>query len=355
MAAAQLKHRRPLGSPRSKADRHVRGDRPSAAPALGADGNEAPANLVLEQVAVGARAGAVNLPWEHTVNPLSVLEVLLAGDGLSMLLSLLPERDRRFKRRRYGAIQLIDVDVRALVLDWVAGVDLSVLADHYLSEIAGDDADAFRFEQLSSFLTKVCEHHLPWTMAIVIDWINQETGIELCPALPAHLHYGAPTPAGVALMLGGIRSRRLSVAIGVRAANEDIPEENLRAWLAQIGLAQWRSEFDAAPAELADLLQFVRNPAADIGQPLLDGSTVQVPCSFNDGLLIGRELSVAYLVDDEPPRPLVVVDAEGAVVGQLHPSVHHDVSMLVDAGFQLLGTVVEVTGGRALSLRLDVE
>lgn len=201
----------------------------------------------------------------------------------------------------------------------------------------------------------MCEHHLPWTTAIVIDWIYQETGVELCPALPAHLHYGAPTPAGVDLMLGGIRSRRLSVAIGERAANVDIPEENLRAWLAQMGLAQWRFEFHAAPAELADLLQFVRNPAANIGQPLLDGSTVQVPCSFDNGLLNGQDLSVAYLVDEEPPRPLVVVDAEREVVGQIHPSVHHDVSMLVDAGFQLLGTVVGATGGRALSLRLDVE
>lgn len=318
-------------------------------------GTKLSANLVLEQVVIASRDGAVNLPWERTVDPLSVLELLLAGDGLSMLLSLLPERDRRFKRRRYGAIQLIDVDMRALVLDWVAGVDLSTLADRYLSEVTGDDSDAFKFEQLASFLTKVCEHHLPWTTAIVVDWIHQETGVELCPALPAHLHYGAPTSAGVALMLGGIRSRRLSVAIGERAASEGIPEENLRAWLAQMGLAHWRSEFDAAPAELADLLQFVRNPAANIGQPLLDGSTVQVPCSFDKDLLVGQELHVAYLLDAEPPRPLVVVDAVGEVAGQLHPSVHHDVSMLVDAGFQLLGTVLEVDGSRALGLRLDVE
>lgn len=318
-------------------------------------GTKLSANLVLEQVSAAASAGAEGLPWERTVDPLSVLEVLFAGEGLSMLLSLLPERERRFKHRRYGKIQLIEVDMRALVLDWVAGVDLSELADRYLSEVTGDDADAFRFEQLASFLAKVCEHHLPWTTAIVLDWIHQETGVELCPALPAHLHYGAPSAAGVALMLGGIRSRRLSVAIGERASDEEIPVENLRAWLAQMGLAEWRSEFDAAPTELGDLLQFVRNPAAEIGQPLLDGSTVQVPCSFDEGLLAGQELSIAYLIDEEPPRPLVVVDDEGEAVGQLHSSVHHDVSMLVDAGFQLFGTVIEVDGGRGLSLRLDVE
>jgi hypothetical protein len=318
-------------------------------------GTKLSSNLVLERVTAAARPGAVDLPWERTVDPLSVLEVLFAGEGLTMLLSLLPERDRRFKRRRYGAIQLIDVDVRTLVLDWVAGLSLSVLADRYLSEVTGDDADAFKFEQLSSFLAKVCEHHLPWTTAIVIDWIHQETGVELCPALPAHLHYGVPTPAAIALMLGGVRSRRLSVAIGERAAAEGIPEENLRAWLAQTGLARWRSEFSAAPAELADLLQFVRNPAANIGQALLDGSIVEVPCSFDDAPISAGELTVAYLVGAESPRPLVVVDAGEEAVGHLHPSVHHDVSMLVDAGFQLFGHPVEADAGRVLALRLAVD
>jgi hypothetical protein len=318
-------------------------------------GTKLSANLVLEHVTAGARAGVVALPWEETLNPVKVLEVLLAGDGLSLLLSLLPERDRRFKRRRFGPIDVIDVDIRALVLDWISGVDLSDLATRYLSEVAGEDADAFKFEQLASFLAKVCEHHLPWTTSIVIDWIHQETGVELCPSLPAHLHYGTPSRVGLGLMLGGIRSRRLGVAIGRRAGDEDIPEENVRPWLAQMGLAAWRSEFDAAPAELADLLQYVRNPAADIGQPLLDGAAVHVPCVFNDLLLTTDELPVGYLLTAEAPSPLVTTNSAGEVIGQLDPSVHHDVSMLIDAGFQMFGTAVDVNGARLLSLRLDVD
>lgn len=318
-------------------------------------GTRLSANLVLERVATSARPGAVALPWEQTVDPLSVLAVLLDGDGLAMLLSLLPERDRRFKRRRYGRTELIAVDTRALVLDWVAGVDLALLADRYLSEVRGEDADAFKFEQLSSFLAKVCEHHLPWTIAIVIDWIHQETGVELCPALPAHLHYGASTQAAIALMLGGVRSRRLSVAIGDHAVAEGVPDENVRAWLSQMGLGQWRTDFDAAPAELADLLQFVRNPAADIGQPLLDGSVVRVPCSFNDTVPDGDELTVAYELGADPPRPLVAVGSNGEVGGHLHASLHHDLSMLIDAGFQLLGTPVEEDGSRLLELHMVVE
>lgn len=76
-------------------------------------------------------------------------------------LSLVPERDRRFKRRRYGPTQLLGVDLRGLILDWAAGRDLVELADTYLAEVEGGDEDAFGFEQLSGFLAKVCEHHLP--------------------------------------------------------------------------------------------------------------------------------------------------------------------------------------------------
>jgi superfamily II DNA/RNA helicase len=317
-------------------------------------GTRLSSNVVLEGVASAAMPAALVLPWEHTVEPLIVLETLLAGEGLTTLLGLLPDRDHRFKRKRYGRTDLIDVDKRALVLDWVAGVDLAVLADRYLSAVEGADADAFRFEQLSSFLAKVCEHHLPWTAGIIIDWIHQDTGVELCPSLPAHLHYGAPTPGALALMRGGVRSRRLATTIGDRAAGEYIPEENLRAWLAQLGLGAWRSDFSAAPAELADLLQFVRNPAANLGERLLEGVAVQVPCSFRgDGGPVGaEEFAVGYSQTVDSPRPLVAIDGVGDVVAQLHPSVHHDLSLLVDAGFQLLGRSVEGDGVLGLSLRL---
>jgi hypothetical protein len=188
-----------------------------------------------------------------------------------------------------------------------------------------------------------------------MEWIHQETGIELCPSLPAHLHYGAPTSAAVTLMLGGIRSRRLSVAIGERAAAELVSDENLRAWLSQMGLSKWRSEFKAAPAELADLLQFVRNPAANIGHPLLDGKSVQLPCSFDEDIELGSEFSIEYLSTEEPPRSLVAINQAGIAKGQLHPSEYHDVSMLVDAGFQVFGNIVDSQGERMLELRLNIE
>ncbi|MCP4306254.1 MAG: DEAD/DEAH box helicase [bacterium] len=318
-------------------------------------GTRLSSNLILEQVGTASRAAALDLPWDQTGDPLSVLGVLLAHGGLDALLSLVPERDRRFKRRRYGRTEVIDVDMMSLILDWVSGVDLAGLADRHLSEVAGDDADAFRFEQLSSFLAKVCEHHLPWTTAIILDWIRNDTGVELCPALPAHLHFGAPTSGALAVMRRGVRSRRLAVAIGQRAAERGVPDEELREWLATLGLGGWRAGFNAAPAELGDLLQFVRDPAANISRSLLDGETVNVPCSIEEGEHPEHELAIGYLLTAEPPRPLVAVDGSGDVVAQLHASVHHDLSMLIDAGFQLLGHTQGMDDGPTIGVTLMAE
>lgn len=129
-------------------------------------------------------------------------------------------------------------------------------------------------------------------------------------------------------MRRGVRSRRLAVAIGARGAAEGVADEQLRAWwLAQLGLGAWRKDFGAAPAKLADLLQFVRNPASSIGRQLLDGETVEVPCSFRDSLPRPEELAIGYLPSADPPRPLVALDDNREVVAQLHSSVHHDVSI----------------------------
>jgi hypothetical protein len=73
------------------------------------------------------------------------------------------------------------------------------------------------------------------------------------------------------------------------------------------------------------------------------------------GGLTTDELPVGYLLTAEAPSPLVTTNSAGEVIGQLDPSVHHDVSMLIDAGFQMFGTAVDVNGARLLSLRLDVD
>jgi hypothetical protein len=318
-------------------------------------GTRLSANMVLERVAVAAAPAAVALDEAEVSDPLRVLEVLLSGSNLDDLLSLVPDRDHRFKKKRSGQIELLPVDKRALVLDWISGVDLAVLADTHLADVEGADAEAFRFEQLSVFLARVCEHHLPWTLGIVSGWIGQQYGLELCPSLPAHLHHGVPGAAALSLMRRGVRSRRLAVVVGNRADALGVSPDHLAAWLGQTGVAAWRSDFEAAPGELADLLKFVRIPGTGIGRALSGGAEVSVQSRIlATGPVDGLRVRYQPGVDD--PAPLVALDAASEVVAEVHPSFHTDLAMLIDTGFSLAGRVaVDVDGYLWLRLRLEVE
>ena len=59
-------------------------------------------------------------------------------------------------------------------------------------------------------LTRVCEHHLPFVLGTILEWINEDLVDEVCPALPAHVHYGVADREALELLTHGVRSRRLA-------------------------------------------------------------------------------------------------------------------------------------------------
>lgn len=126
-------------------------------------------------------------------------------------------------------------------------------------------------------------------------------------------------------------------------------------WLGRTGLADWRVDFEAAPGELSDLLKFVRLPGTNLGQVLRGGAEVSVHSTvFGEAEVSGLRIGYQLGVDD--PAPLVAVDAQAVVKAELHPSLHTDLAMLIDAGFSLAGRVVaDDDGYLALGLRVDVE
>lgn len=151
---------------------------------------------------------------------LGVLDFVLDGHTLEALLGL-AENDRRgFKPYRSAPRDLlVAVDVKALLMDWVGGVEIQDLADQHLT---GIDDDGYRSETLAEFSASVFEHHLPWTLGIVLQWVNghlDSTGSErrLPDHLPAAIHYGVSTETALDLMHGGIRSRRLANAVAAQA------------------------------------------------------------------------------------------------------------------------------------------
>ena len=314
------------------------------------------ANVVLEAVA-GAAAEALDA-LEPTAldDPVALIATILEDGRLQMLLSLVDERDHRFKRRRYGPIEAIDVDLLALILDWVRGEPLKNLTDTHLSEVQGGDEDAFRFEQLSTFLNRICEHHLPFTLGTILEWINAERSNEVNPSLPAHLHYGVPNAEAIGLLTGGVRSRRIATVVGKRAVDEGVPVEGLRPWLARTGPVLWRADFAAGPAEVADLLNFVHDPATAIGAALLDGEITTMNIDATGVIWETGDLPVVIASDEENPPPLLIVNINDEVVGRIRASEYRHLVVLVDAGLELLATpLTRHNDGTVTSIQVRIE
>lgn len=314
------------------------------------------ANAVLDEVAQSAASELATLhDFEHAA-PIKVLELLLNNGRLERLLTLVPDRDRRFKRRRYGATDPVDVDVGSLILNWVRGMDLAELVRVHLAGVDSTDDEGFPFEQLSVFLTRVCEHHLPWTLGTILGWLNAGRERELCPALPAHLHFGVAESVSLELMKRGVRSRRLAATIGEAAEAQGIGTTELRNWLVEKGANEWRSEFRAGPTEVADLLQFLHDPFAAVGARLLDGGGVELsvdPHAAPWGP--HEELSVRYLATDERPPLLGIVTGGGEVTAAIRTAEHRDLSVLLDAGFELLARRTSPEDAPTSSVRLRVD
>lgn len=295
-------------------------------------------NVALEDVATAAQAATMLLPVESRLDPIAVLEAVIGQERLAALLSLLTERVTRFKRRRYGRTQLVDVDHSALLLDWVRGVDLSELTTRHLSQIESDgDDDSYRFEQLAAYLARVCEHHLPWTIGTILQWADTSAEGDLPLDLPAHIHYGVPDEVSLLLMRRGVRSRRLAVAVGAVAQASSVGSDVVKAWLSALGVENWRTLFAAAPTDLADLYQFVWDEDSTLGERLLDGDNVRV--SLMGGTHPpGMAGYLHYAKGGERPRQILLTDEHGnaATIGAAS---YRDVALLLDAGFELEGII----------------
>ena len=314
------------------------------------------ANVVLEVVAAGAAEAIDALGPAALDDPVALIAAILEDGRLEMLLSLVDPRDFRFKRRRYGPVQEVDVDRLGLVLDWVRGVPLKELADTYLSEVQGGDEDAFRFEQLSTFLTRICEHHLPFTLGTVLEWTNADRSNEVNPSLPAHLHHGVPGAEALQLLMAGVRSRRIAAVVGAQAAADGIPADGLRPWLANTGPVVWRADFDAGPAEVADLLDFVHDPAAATGASLLNGDVCTMEVDASGATWEAADLPIVIDSGEERPRPLVILDNDDEMVGRIRASEHRHLLVLVDAGFELLATpITRDDDGTVISIQVRMQ
>ena len=145
--------------------------------------------------------------------PPQAIAAILRDGRLAGILSLSENRRNGFKEsRNTPRDELLPVDLMALLIDWVSGRDLQEIADKHLGAVKNEN---YRYEQLAEFAASVFEHHLPWALGTVIDWVNdaleiRDSSFSIPDDLAAAVHYGVATRDALSLMEGGVRSRRLA-------------------------------------------------------------------------------------------------------------------------------------------------
>lgn len=297
----------------------------------------------LEAIATEVRASLPTLADRN--DPVSAFMLISDGGRLERLLDLREGRFKAFRPRRNSpARDAVEIDVRALVVDWLKGSELDSIGESYLGDVADE---TYRYEQLSEFISTVLEHFLPWVVSTVVAWVNEGLDDEarLCPDLPACIRHGVDRPVALELARAGVRSRRLVHVVALAA--EAVTTAAVRDWLAATDVRTWGQEFDASPSELADLLFFTRTRDARITSRVLAGETIDVALEVTtpspDGPVSLRA------VDEASPARIAAFRGDD-LVGYIGASLHDDVSRLLAVGIPLTCALTEDSG---LRIRID--
>ena len=291
--------------------------------------------------------------------PPQAIAAILWDGRLARILDLSENQRRGFKESRNSPRdELLPVDIMAVLIDWVSGVDLQELADRHLESVRSED---YRNEQLAEFIASVFEHYLPWAIGTLVDWVNDELEVQsasyrIPDDLAAAVHYGVATRDALGLMLGGIRSRRLANRVAERRAQGHLesPDTPLRDWLARQDISTWRSSFDASPTEIADLLAFARDPSVQLVDKVLEGEEYTLPYVERAAVLFESSASLAYEPGQPAPAPLAIL-VNSEIVGTISPDHQDDVALLTGIGIPLDIRVRPSTSGALLMLRLSPE
>lgn len=256
--------------------------------------------------------------------PTAALNILEATNSITTLLNL-PEAPTRwsFKTVEQGRYTDVPVDPRELLADWLGGESLASMAERFLPAVTQPH---YRIEQIVDAITEHFEHFLSWTLGVLVELTNDRLEQQghrrrLCPDLPLYVRYGVESAHALRLTLGGVRSRELAHRVATSAIAGDMNPEDIRAWLGDMTIADWRTRFDPTAADLLDLLEYARvrrgsllpallsDGIATLGLDLPDHSTVNEPAvigAFREEIG-SRQLAVYQR--EHHTEPLVIIPA----------------------------------------------
>ena len=210
-------------------------------------------------------------------------------------------------------------------------------------------------------VSKHFEHYLAWTIGALTELVNTRlaaAGLEdrRCPDLGSYIRYGVDDAKALLLMASGIRSRRLAHAIAADLPADLEPvREQLRVQIARMGIAQWRTRYNASAAEVLDLLDFTRIRSRSLLRTLLEtgSATIELPplpatASTGDG-----PLTVEPDRDELHPAPLAVYAADQRIA-TIAAQDHADLQAILDTGLAITAELGGNTSAPVLSVGLSL-
>lgn len=282
------------------------------------------------------------------------LDVLAEQDVYAQLLQL-PEGTKHWRFRKSPRGARVEVAAHAVVRDWIAGRDLTELADTHLTEVADP---AFRLEQMVDGISEGVQHYLSWTVGLVITQANdillsRLSPLQLFASTAAHLRYGVDTPLAIELLVRDVKSRTLARDLGRIARDGGLDEAGLRDYLSEQHIRGWRVELGATPTDVLDLLQYVQGrDRHKLGELMASGSvTAQVRLHSEAVPELTPEPVPVTIVPSVDDDELNILADDGSELGVVVARDHAGVAAVLDSGllldFSLQRATVTITRAAA--------
>jgi hypothetical protein len=285
-------------------------------------------------------------------SPTEFILAILGERELGLILSLAEAPSIKVYNRRGSPRDEIDVDLRHLIQDWLAGRELGMIATEHLSEIHPVD---FRYEQLADLTNQIFEVFLPWILGSLTAWSNelleeQGSPLRLPRSLPAYLRWGVGNHAALQLMAAGLYSRTLATRAALAWISADAPGDILD-WLRSMDLREWRLDLSASISEIRQLLELVRSRPEGLAYRLItDGSaSVKVrPRQFESPAV------PVHLRQEEPDQLSTLVVVRGdEVLAEILTQDHSDLQSIMDSGLPVDAYFHSTEGEGILQLTLN--
>ena len=136
---------------------------------------------------------------------------------------------------------------------------------------------------------------------------------------------------------------------------EFVSVEDMRGWLSQMTIAEWRDRFNSTSSELLDLVEFTRIRRRSLLRTLLETGTVSIAISLQSfGVFDPNPVLRLRPVDTESVPATLGIYASNELLALVESGDHADTQSILDTGLNI-ELAIEHTQSLALRITLPPE